>query len=98
MALYNIVDQFCQTFTAARHGEVLHGADAEVATRHSCQDGAGFEAIAIDRVTAANGCQRPRRGHTEGVHRFGQQILSDHGSYRRAAVTTTRIGRRARTF
>ena len=90
--------QRAQVIAAAGHGEVLHGADSQVATGHPGQNGARFDLVSDDGFTRGDGGESPGRGDTERVHGFRHEILTDHRADRRAPVTAPGVRGRPRAL
>ena len=67
-------------------GEILEGADADVAGGDAGDDGAGQVGLADHGFAGRDGGQRPRGGDAEGVHGLGDQIFPENGAERGAAV------------
>ena len=64
MAIDHVIHQRPHVIAAAGHGEVLDGADSQVATGHTSQDRARLDLVSNDRFASGDGGECPGRGHT----------------------------------
>ena len=61
---HHVFNQCLHVITAARHREILYGADPQVTAGYASQNRAGFNPISHYRLTAADGSQCTGRGHS----------------------------------
>ena len=76
VAIDDIVGKNFQVIVILAGGEPLEGADANVRLRDAGENSAGHEAFAEHVITTCDRGQRPGRRHTEGSHRFGDDIFA----------------------
>ena len=88
-----MVGEEAQRLDVVARGEILEGADADVAGGHAGQHGAGQPGLAQDFLTGRHGGKRPRRGHPQGRHGLAHEIFAQHGTQRSPAVATAGKGR-----
>ena len=88
-----VVGQLAHAVAVAPRGEVLEGADADVAGRHARQHGAWQHALPNHALAGRHGRQRARGGDAHRVHGFADHILAQHRPDRRLAVAAAREGR-----
>ena len=74
----------------AAGGEVLEGADADMACGHARQHGAGLGLLAIDRLAGGHRHQGAGRRDAEGGHGLADDVLAQHRAERGAAVAAAR--------
>ena len=92
-----VVGEEAQRLDVVAGGEILEGADADVAGGHAGQHGAGQHRLAQHLLTGRHGGKRARRGHAQGRHGLAHEIFAQHRTQRGAAVATAGEGRAART-
>ena len=76
----------------------LERAHADVAGGDAGEHGARQRALAVHRFAGGHDCQTARCGNAERVHRFTDDVLSEHGAEGGAAISATRIRRPSRAF
>ena len=84
--------------TVAAGGEVLEGADADMAMGHAGQDGTGHPALAVDHLTGADGSEGAGGGDAESGHGFAYQIFAQDGAEPGAAIAGAAVGGGAGAF
>ena len=98
MAVDHIIHQRRYVIAAAGHGEVLHGADAQMTAGHPGQNGAGFDLVSHHGFARGDGGECPGRRDTERVHGLGHEVLADHRADRGSPVTASGISGRPRAL
>ena len=68
-------------------GEVLEGADADVAGGDAGEDGAGLDRVADDGLPGGDGGEGAGGGHAERVHGLADEVLAQDGAEGGAAVS-----------
>ena len=79
-------------------GEVLEGANPDVASRHASEHRPGQPGLAHDQLAGGNRRQRPCGGDAERGHGLAHEILAQHRPKRRPAVATAGERGRARAL
>ena len=87
-----IVGQQPHPLHIAAGGEILEGADAEVAGGDAGQHGAGERGFAPHRLAGRHRGQRPGGRHAERRHRLADQVFAQHRAERRPAVALRENG------
>ena len=90
----HVVRQQPHRLEVAPRGEVLEGADADVAGGDARQHGAGQRRLADDLFAGRHRGQRAGRRDAERGHGLAHDVLAQHRSERGAAVAAARKGRR----
>ena len=93
----DVIGQPPHTLGVAASGEILEGADADVAGGHAGQHGA-WQGILTDHLLAGDHCgERARGGNAEG-YRFADDVFAQHRAQRCAAIAAARERRRPRAL
>ena len=93
-----VVGQTLQFVDLAAGGEILEGADAQVAGCHTRQHRARQGRVAVDLLAGGDHGQRPRAGDSQAVHGFADQHLAQHRTNGRPAVAAARKRRASGAF
>ena len=86
MALDHVIGQATHLVLLAAGGEQLKGADTNVAGSNARQNRARQRTLAIDGLAREHCGKRPCRRDTKRVHRFADQVFTQHRAERGAAV------------
>ena len=79
-------------------GEILEGADADMARRHARQHRAGLHGLADHDLAGGDGRQRPRGRNAQCCHRLADDVFAQYGAECGAPVATAREGGAPRAF
>ena len=86
MAGNHVVGEVAERIHVCTDGEVLEGADADVAGGNAGEDGAGQRHFTAHGLAGRDSRQRPRGGNTKCCHRFADDVLAQDRPKRCAAV------------
>ena len=86
VAVDDVVGQRLQRVLLAVGCKVFKVAKAHKAARHAGDDGSGLDLLAAHLPGGAGDAQRARCRHTQAVHGFAAQKLTDAGAQYRAAI------------
>ena len=98
VSLDRVIGEEAQRVLVLTRGEVLEGADAQVARSDAGEDRSGHHLFADDGFACQHGSQRAGGGDAERVHRLAHDVLAQHGAKRGAAVASARERGRAGAF
>ena len=98
MAVDHVIHQRRYVIAPAGHGEVLHGADAQMTAGHPGQNGAGFDLVSDHGFARGDGGECPGRRDAERVHGFGHEVFPDHRADRGSPVAASGISGRPRAL
>jgi len=73
-----VIRQLPQLVAFAARGEILEGADAQMAGGNPGQDSSWQRPLTIDRLTGSGHRKRTRSRNAKPVHGFSDQILAQH--------------------
>src|SRR5438309_11320811 len=99
MALDDVIGQATYLGLLTAGGEQLEGADTDVAGGNASQNRARQRTLlAKDRLAREDCGKRPGRRDTQRVHRFADQVFTQHGPECRPAVAGAPKGSGTRAF
>ena len=93
-----VVQQGANAVGVAARGEILEGADAQVAGRDAREHGAGLGLFTQHLLPGGHHGQRAGGGNAQREHGFADEVFAQHGAHGRAAVAGAREGRAARAL
>jgi len=91
MATEGVAGEQAQGLEILEGGNVLEGADADVAGGDAGQNGAGEGAIAEHRFAGGGNGQGPGGGNAQGVHGLAHEVFAQHGAEGGASVAATGV-------
>ena len=98
MAGNDMVGQQAQRFDLATRREILEGADADMARRHTRQHAPGNGALPIDPLARGHRRERARCGNAQREHGLADDIFAQHWSKGRTPIAPAGERRHARAF
>ena len=93
-----VIGEEAQGGGIAEGGEILEGADADVAGGDAGEDGPGEGLLAEDGFAGGGDGEAAGGGDAEGLHGFADEVFAQHRAEGGAAIAAARVGRGAGAF